>query len=55
MPETDKGEDEGDVDAGDEGEQAGVATQVVAELMEGAQTFLSLGHLLAAEAAGSLI
>ena len=47
MPETDDAEHEGRVDAGDEGEQAGVAAQIVAELMEGAQSFLGLGHEVA--------
>lgn len=43
MPEADEPEDGGDVDAGDEGEQTGIATQIVAELAERAEAFLGLG------------
>ena len=44
MGETDDPQDEGDVDAVDEGEQVGIAAQFFAELAKGAQTFLGLGH-----------
>jgi hypothetical protein len=43
VPEADEPEDGGDVDAGDEGEHAGVAAQIVAELTECAESFFGLG------------
>ena len=42
MGETDDTQDERDMDAVDEGEQTGIAAQLVAERQEGAQTFFSL-------------
>ena len=39
---TDEGENERNVDAADESEQTGVASQFITELMEGTQTFLCL-------------
>ena len=46
MAETDEAENEGDMDAGDEREQAGIAAEIALELMEGTQAFLGLGHKL---------
>ena len=46
MAETDEAEDEGDVDAGDEREQAGIAAEIALELMEGAEAFLGFGDKL---------
>lgn len=46
MAETDEAEDEGDMDAGDEREQAGIAAEIALELMEGAEAFLGLGDKL---------
>lgn len=44
VPEADEYENERDMDAVDEGEQTGVAAQVVVELEKGAQTFFGLGN-----------
>lgn len=46
VPETDKTENEGDVDAFDQGEQAGVTSEVVLELMERAKTFFGFKNEL---------
>lgn len=46
MAETDEAENEGDMDAGDQREQAGIAVEIALELMEGAEAFLGLGHKL---------
>ena len=46
MTKADEAEDEGDMDAGDEREQAGIAAEIALELMEGTQAFLGLGHKL---------
>ena len=46
MAEADERKNEGDVDAGDEREQAGIAAKIALELMEGAEAFLGLGHKL---------
>ena len=42
--ETNEAQNQWDVDALDEGEQTGVASQLITKLTEGAQAFLSLGH-----------
>lgn len=44
MEETNEGEDQGDVDATDEGEETGVATELGLELVEGAKAFFGLGE-----------
>ena len=44
MGESDEAQDQGNVDAFDEGDQARVASQFIAELVESAQTFLRLCH-----------
>ena len=46
MTKADEAENEGDMDAGDEREQAGIAAEIALELMEGTQAFLGLGHKL---------
>lgn len=46
MTKADEAENEGDMDAGDECEQAGIAAEIALELMEGTQAFLGLGHKL---------
>ena len=46
MAEADEAENEGDMDAGDEREQAGIAAEIALELMEGAEAFLGLGDKL---------
>ena len=46
MAEADEAENEGDMDAGDEREQAGIAAEIALELMEGTQPFLGLGDKL---------
>ena len=46
MTKADEAEDEGDMDAGDQREQAGIAAEIALELMEGAEAFLGLGHKL---------
>ena len=46
MAEADEAENEGDMDAGDECEQAGIAAEIALELMEGAEAFLGFGDKL---------
>ncbi len=46
MAETDEAENEGDMDAGDQREQAGIAAEIALELMEGTQAFLGFGDKL---------
>ena len=46
MTKADEAENEGDMDAGDERDQAGIAAEIALELMEGTQAFLGLGHKL---------
>ena len=46
MTKADERENEGDMDAGDEREQAGIAAEIALELMEGAEAFLGLDHKL---------
>lgn len=46
MAEADEAENEGDMDAGDEREQAGIAAEIALELMEGAEAFLGFGDKL---------
>lgn len=44
VPAADEADDDGQMDAFDEGDKTGIASQFIAELTEGAQTFLSLGY-----------
>ena len=46
MTKADEAENEGDMDAGDEREQAGIAAEIALELMEGAEAFLGFGDKL---------
>lgn len=42
--ETDEAQNQRNMDAFDEGDKTGIASQFIAELMEGAQAFLGLGY-----------
>ena len=46
VAEADERENEGDMDVGDEREQAGIAAEIALELMEGTEAFLGLGDKL---------